>query len=244
MNHACVPPWHDENRNLPHPGLLTKGERIMFKWTTLLGTVLWCCLSLPALNAGTDVGCLPPPPPPVQDYLKKTVRVEIKGRLSHIVSDCRGPQDPKFPMPTIWFFDAWQMTMGGKTYTLEFGKRTEVTEQANKLVGKTVIVTGNLDGSTVHVTGLKTNDEYVKETTEVEVRGQLQFFYTLFPNIGTNRIEKDLAGVNIVVDGKTYKLDLTPELFKLAQTLDGKTVILTGILNKDTIAVKTLKVAE
>jgi hypothetical protein len=107
-----------------------------------------------------------------------------------------------------------------------------------------VIVTGTLDGSTVHVTGLKADDEYVKEATEVEVRGQLQLLYTLFPNIGTNRIEKDLAEVNIVVDGKTYKLDPMPELLKLAQTLDGKVVVLTGILNQDTIAVKTLKAAE
>jgi hypothetical protein len=216
----------------------------MFKWTTLLLTGLVCCLTLPALNAGTDLGCLPPPPLPVQDYLKKTTSVEIKGQLSHIVSDCRGPQDTKFPMPNIWFFNAWQMTVGGKTYTLTFGERKDVTELTNKLVGKTVIVSGTLDGSTVHVTGLKADDEYVKETIEVEVRGQLQFLYTLFPNIGTNRIEKDLAGVNIVVDGKTYKLDLMPELLKLAQTLDGKVVVLTGILNKDTIAVKTLKVAE
>jgi hypothetical protein len=227
----------------PHPGLLSKGERIMFKRTTLTLTALACCLTLPALNAGTDMGCLPPPPP-IQDYLKKTVRVDIKGQLVHLVSDCRGPQDPKFPMPNIWFFDAWQIPVGGKTYTLQFGERKDVAELANKFVGKTVIVSGTLDQTTVHVTSLKADDEYVKETTEVEARRQLQFLYTLFPNIGTNRIEKDLAGVNIVVDGKTYKHDLTPELLRLAQTPDGKVVVLSGILNKDTIAVKTLKAAK
>jgi hypothetical protein len=48
------------------------------------------------------------------DYLKKTISVEIKGQLSHIVSDCRGPQDPTYPMPTIWFFDAWQLAVGAR----------------------------------------------------------------------------------------------------------------------------------
>ena len=53
----------------------------MLKWTKLLWTGLAACfLTLPVVNAGTDMGCLPPPPPP-KDYLKKTVRVEIKGQL-------------------------------------------------------------------------------------------------------------------------------------------------------------------
>jgi hypothetical protein len=212
----------------------------MSRWTSSVLTGLACCLALPALAA---LGC-PPPPPLTQDYLKKTVRVEIQGKLTHVQSRLEGPRDPRFPMPDIAYIDFWQVSAGGKTYQLDFRGGKHFFDLANKLEGKTAIVTGTLDGALVRVTEMKADEDYVKETTEVEVRGHLQLIYTIFPNVGTNRVERDLAAVKIAVDGKTYKLNLTPDLSKLAETLDGKAVVLTGVLDKDAITVKTLKAAE
>ncbi len=107
------------------------------------------------------MGCLPPPL--TQDYLKKTVRVEIKGKLEHIRVPPAGERGRQFPMPNIGFLDYWQITVGGKTYTLDLGTNTDVekgpltrgfADDANKLAGKTVVVTGTLDGDTVQVGGL------------------------------------------------------------------------------------------
>jgi hypothetical protein len=215
-------------------------------------------LTLPALNAGTDMGCLPPPPPS-QDYLKKTVRAEIKGQLVQSPHENDG-SDRRYAQLDIAFINVWQIKASGKTYLLDFGPRIEYAkdrlrplialppwndlyDKAEKLVNKTVIVTGTLDGKLVHVTGLTADDEYVKETTEVEVRGQLQMLYTRFPNTLTNKIEIDLAQVNILVNGQTYHLEAAPGI-TFDESLADKTVVLTGVLSKNTITVKTLKVAE
>jgi hypothetical protein len=212
----------------------------MFKWTTLVYAGLACYLTLPALNAGFEIPC---PPPLTPDYVKKTVRVEIKGKLSHFSSDCRGPREFDYRMPNITFWDVWQVTVSGKTYTLRFDERKDVTELANKLVNKTVIVTGTLDETTVGVTGLTADEDYVKEKTEVEARGQLQVIRSRMPNLWDNTFDSVIVGLNFVVDGKTYNLELTPEQWKLVETLDGKAVILTGVLDKDSITVKTLRAA-
>src|SRR5437899_1315324 len=86
---------------------LTKGERVMSKWTSVVLAGLTCCLALPALTA---LSC-PPPPPLTQDYVKKTVRVEIKGKLSHVRRENDG-SDPR----DIAFIDYWRVSAGDKTY--------------------------------------------------------------------------------------------------------------------------------
>jgi hypothetical protein len=226
----------------------------MSKWTTLVWTGLACCLAVPALSLaggadGRDMGCLPPPL--VQDYVKKTVRVEIKGQLKHIV--IREPiewplerRDGKYPMPKIFFMDSWQVSAGDKTYTVDFGERKDVTDLANKLDGKTVIVNGTLDNGTVHVTGLKADEEYVKQTTEVELRGRLKGVRLKFRDIGFPEPNDvvDFLAWNVTVGDKTYSLNFaTPELEKLAEALDGQAILLTGELSNDTITVKTLTAA-
>jgi len=209
----------------------------MFKWTTVVLAGLACCLTLPALNADTDMGCLPPPL--TQDYVKKTVRVEIKGKLEHVriwlePDDVR---DPGFRTPTPAFLDYWEILVGGKSYMLKFPEQKYLTDLANKLAGKTAIVTGTLDGDTVRVGGLKADEDSVKQTTEVEVRGRLQVVL-LRCGPGTRAWE-------VVVDGKTYLLDMTDaQLRKTAETLDGKDVLISGVMNDDLITVKTLKAAE
>jgi hypothetical protein len=153
----------------------------MFKWTTVVLAGLACCLPLPALNAGTDMGCLPPPLTP--DYLKKAVRVEIRGKLEHMRMWLEGTRDPEFPIWNFGFHGSWQITVGGKTYTLDLGDNADVEkgpptrgflDEANKLDGKTVYVTGTLNGETIQVAGLKADEDYVKQTTEVELRGLLR----------------------------------------------------------------------
>jgi hypothetical protein len=211
----------------------------MFKGTTAVLAGLACCLTLPALSAGTDMGCVLPPL--TQDYLRKTVRVEIKGKLYHIRMWLEGPRDPKYPMPNVGLLDYWQITTGGKTFRLEFPERKLLTDEADRLAGKSVILAGTLAGDTIHVTGLKADEEYIKQTTEVEAHGQLSAvtLETIQPRI------PPIVAWNFVVNDKTYPLTFaTPELENLAKTLDGKTVVLTGTLDNDTITVQTLKAAQ
>jgi hypothetical protein len=242
----------------------------MRTWTTLVLTGLACCLTLPALAAvpnGDDPqvwGCLPPPL--TKDYVKKTVRVEIKGKLQRvrlpidvIPLDQLDPNPPRTgPLLPRWD-EVWQITVGDKTYILDLGDNSDVekgpitrgfTDLARKLAGKTVIITGMLNGDTVQVTGLKADEEYVKQTTEVEVRGQLQGirFEPVIYKTGGPMIDiyvpPHYVAWNLVVDGKTYSVSFpTPELARLAETLDGKAVVISGELKNDVITVKTLKAA-
>jgi hypothetical protein len=205
----------------------------MSKWTSVVLTALACCLSVPALSLETARGC-PPPPQLTQDYVKKTVRVEIQGKLSHLQM---AVTEPRFPKPPA-VYDFWQISAGGKTYRLDFGAGKDLLDLANKLESQTVIATGTLDGTVVHLTGLKADEGSVKETTEVEVRGRLQSLLT--------RCGPGSRAWQVVVDGKTYSLDFaTPELRKLAETLDGEAVVLSGTQNNDAvISVKTLTAAD
>jgi hypothetical protein len=211
---------------------LTKGERVMSKWTSVVLTGLACCLAPTALTA---LGC-PPPPPLTQDYLKKTVRVEIKGKLVHVHRE-NDRSHPRFAMLDIAFIDYWQVVVGDRAYELDFRGGKHFFDLANKLKGKTVMVTGTLDGGVVRLTEMKADEDHIQETTEVEVRGRLQSVLL--------RCGPGSKAWSIVVDGKTYSLDFaTPELRKLAETLDGKTAVITGDLKDDAVAVKTLKAAE
>jgi hypothetical protein len=199
----------------------------MSKWTSVVLTGLVCGLALPALTA---LGC-PPPPPLTQDYLKKTVRVEIKGKLSHVrrKNDGSDPRD-------IAFIDYWQVSAGGKAYQLDFRGGKHFFDLAGKLEGKPVIVTGTLDGALVRLTEMKADQDYVKETIEVEVRGRLQSVPL--------RCGPGSKAWSVVVDSKTYSLDFAaPELRKLADSLDGKTAIITGVFQDAVITVKTLNAA-
>ena len=117
--------------------------------------------------------------------------------------------------------------------------------RAEKLSGQRVIVTGILNGTTVQVTDLKGDNticcpgpEYVKETTEVEARGRMRTIGVKNINILDPTREDEIVAVEFVVDGKTYNLANTPELWY------GKDVVLTGVLNDKTITVNSLRVAK
>jgi hypothetical protein len=100
---------------------------------------------------------------------------------------------------------------------------------------------------TVQVTGLKADDEYVKETTQVEARGRLSAIYLrCLKPASPGQPGVLVPGIlwKFSVNGKTYTLSIaSPELERLARTLDGKVVLLSGELRKDTIVVKDLKAA-
>jgi hypothetical protein len=237
----------------------------MFKRTTLVLTGLAWCLTLPALAGGRDAdnpevyGCLPPPV--TKDYVKKTVRVEIKGKLQRVrlpihLEDAFAKAPPRLPIDppddTIWprphWYYVWQVSADDKTYQLDFGERKDFADLVNKLNGTTVIVAGTLEEGVVHMTSLKADEsDFVKQTVEVEVRGRLAAVRLGIIDIGFPHEPGDLGPVvawNLTVDGKTYALALSgTDLEQLAQMYDGQAVVITGTLDKDTITVKTLKAA-
>jgi hypothetical protein len=188
-------------------------------------------------------GCCPLTP----DYLKKTVRVEVLGKLTFI-SPFELPRDSQYPMPGV-FPGISQISANGKTYQLQFPRN--LIKQAEKLSGQRAIVSGILNGTTVQITDLKADDtiwlmrgpgpEYVKETTDVESRGQLQAIRLTIGDVFDDPGISVILGWNLIVDGKTYTLELTPEMCKLAVKLEGNEVILNGILDKNTITVNSLK---
>jgi hypothetical protein len=202
----------------------------------LVGTAL--CLALPALAApADDVSQWSCSPPLTNDSLKKTTRVEIKGRLWRIVAQLVRPlleRQPHRPVPPLV---DWQISAGDKTYSVDFASNRELEQLAEKLGNQTVILTGTREGDTVHVTELKAaHDDYVKETVEVEVHGRLQ-------SADVPREFPPYTNWTITVNGSLYGLDFSaaPGLEKLARVLDGTTVRISGTLQGNTVVVKDLK---
>ena len=191
-------------------------------------------------NGIAEGGCLPPP---LQDYMKKTIRVEIKGVLTYLPA-FELERDPRYPMPNL-FPGVSQISALGKTYQLDLGGFKEL---AGKHSGQYVIVSGILDGPIIRVTDLripmlKDAKEHVRETTEVEARGQLQSMNVKIANPDGTWGES-IVGYALVVDGKTYNLNLSRGQWKLAEALQGSTVSLTGFIINGAINVTSLKVAD
>jgi hypothetical protein len=203
----------------------------MFNWTSLVLAGLVCGLTVPAGEGPQALGCLPPPI--TQNYVKKMVRAEIKGKLKHVHGKNRD-DDPFYGRLDIAIIDYWRIDVGGKSYRLGFNGDEHLTDLAGKLEGQTVIVSGILDGNRLALTDMRADEGYVKETTEVTVRGELR---ALLVRCGPGSKLWD-----VVVDERTYTLDLaTPALKQQAEALDGKTVVLTGTLQGAAITVKTLE---
>jgi NAD-dependent DNA ligase len=188
--------------------------------------------------------------------VKKTILVEIKGKLERIeVPDRLGsPRDDDGLSLMVVFKEVWQITADGKTYELDFDSNKELREMAEKLNGKTVILTGRLEersrrvrvsagseGSktpvymhvpyhVVVVTGLKAAEgDYVKQMIQVEVRGKLSWYnpYLIL------EAKELLAKVwTVTANGTTYELDFGGNkcLAGMIQKLEGKTVLVTGTL--------------
>src|ERR1700722_12967601 len=98
-----------------------------------------------------------PPPPLAQDFIKKTVRVEIMGILTYRPgSGCYGP------MHIHWVRGISQISAIAKTYDLDLNGVKDLSLRASKLSGQRVVVTGILHGTTVQVTDLKADDAMYK----------------------------------------------------------------------------------
>jgi hypothetical protein len=221
-------------------------KRVLFTLTAL-------ALGLPALAADVrDFGCLPPPPPP-EGHVKKTVRVEIRGKLTQReeilwrkLIDER--DDIRLPMP---YFRVWEISVGGKTWTLDFGPSPELSLKAGLLEGQTVVLEGTVEGDAVRVTSLKEaqGDAFVKETVDVEIKGRLQgMWLELARTTDLRNPERHPPVViwTVTAEGQSFTLDFgtAADVRKLAETFDGRMVVLTGTLRDGNVIVKTLKVDE
>jgi hypothetical protein len=124
-------------------------------------TGLGLLITLPALAAERPkpaVDCRPVikcPAPLPQDYFKKTILVEIKGKLVEVwASDPwleyakRDPRPPRFPMPRPpirYKYKVWQITANGQTYHLDWNGNSQLAKLAEKLKGKSVRLIGRGD---------------------------------------------------------------------------------------------------
>jgi hypothetical protein len=174
--------------------------------------------------------------------------VEIMGRLHHVKGTL--PGNPSLP------FDYWGLLAGGKTYPLDFHDQ--------KLLG----LAEKLDGQTVEVIGIRTPSSQSIRVTGfryalVEIRGKLRKTsrpldcrdvitmtpeQPAFPPSRQPRWDpfRELTLVwTITTGGKTYDLDFgSNDLQKLAETLEGKPVVVTGTPRKYAIHVTGMKAEE
>lgn len=125
----------------------------------------------------------------------------------------------------------------GKAHALDFGSNPALREQARKLHGKRIALTGQIetrllpfgvDGAAprkvqyVLVTSITDMGESIEETTEIDLQGRLQTGYPL----GFDRT----LGTVVHVAGKTYVLDFSEAGKVDAAALNGKMVRLQGRL--------------
>jgi hypothetical protein len=201
----------------------------------LLGALFLALPTLASPSAPPGAPCLPPPK---GDSFTTTALVEIRGKLRHPIQ-FRAIYPPK---------DFVTISSGGQTYRLETGGFDAL---ALRLNGKTVIVKGRLEKrkepspvylptwpptlfSATHevvvVTSIEAVEEdYVRRTEAVEVRGQL-----LTPRGAPESMAHKGVSHLISVNGTAYWLVLggNNALHSRAKQLSGKTVVLTGTLEQ------------
>jgi hypothetical protein len=154
--------------------------------------------------------------------LKRTVRVEMKGRflfradgLDILLPDSR-------------------LTVDGKTYVVDFGVNHDLWHIATALDGHRAIVSGTLEGDMVHATAIKGDPDYVHEKVTVEVRGELVW------NRGLRCLAPEFS---LVVGEDGFGLNFaSDDLRKLARELRGQIVIVTGTLSENTPSGKLITV--
>jgi hypothetical protein len=194
----------------------------------MLSLVLAGALGLVPGAGACDVGIIPKAPVPSQvkgpaELLKKTVRVEIEGKLVILYPACDGEA-------------IIQIQAMGKTYWLTFASK-ELREKALTLDPAGWRVTGILEKETVHVESMAAGGgDSVKETVRVEMKGKLTVRWVRCP--GSPFLE-------VSVEGQPYSLQFTDStLRKLAEKLDGQVVRVKGTLTEQTVHVENLQVAE
>jgi hypothetical protein len=161
------------------------------------------------------------------------IKVEIKGKLSTVLRPLPGrrfpyDRDDRFPMPTVRFIEVWTITAGGKTYDLTFGS-DDLRKLAEKVKGKTVVVTGTPENYTILVTSMKADlKEGPSEYTKVEIKGQVQRRKVTGHPFGGNSYECWAVTLN----GQRYELDFggLKDVAEMATNLQGKVVVISGVL--------------
>jgi hypothetical protein len=202
------------------------------------------------------------------EHVKKTVTVEVKGRLTAIYPSALEvplqPPEAKVPrdFPPYNPIPSWQIAVGDKTYALDLAPHAGaegLLDRANELVGRTVILTGELENdTTIRVSGLQADDEHFKVTeTRAEVKGKLQYVIT---HVVTGKVimvcdalpqtesfnRTWVVNYGFVVDGQTYILDLHGDksLGAHAHRALGLTVTASGVLNGDRLKVDSMSCDE
>jgi hypothetical protein len=194
----------------------------------MLFLVVASVLGLVPVAGACNVGIIPKSPVTSQvkepaELLKKTVRVEIEGKLVILYPACDGEA-------------ITQIQAAGKTYWLTFASKG-LRERALTLQPAGWRVTGTLEKETVHVESMTASGgDSVKETVRVEMKGKLSVRWVRCP--GSPFME-------ITVEGQPYSLQFADsKLRKVAEMFDGQVVRVNGTLTEQTVQVEDLQVAE
>jgi hypothetical protein len=167
--------------------------------------------------------------------VKTTVQVEIKGKLIRGMFEYVGGVNGPYKVYE------WSIRAGKETYHLDLDRHLQVF--VNQLDGQTVLVTGTLTGARIKVASLKADKDGVQKTTVVEVRGKL--CQQLVRDNWVHPKGYDVARLSMAwvvrAEGKTYVLDFSKGPPPSIARLNGQTVVVSGTLNGDRIAVTDLK---
>jgi hypothetical protein len=123
------------------------------------------------------------------------------------------------------------VTVNGTTYELTFPADADEA-RAKKLEGQAVLVKGTLSDRFVTVSSLEALPfDSFQLTQSVKIKGKL---HARKEQTGHGGVENGPPGFvtvwEIVIDGQHYQLDLgnDPQFLKMAETFNGKTVVVTG----------------
>jgi hypothetical protein len=182
------------------------------------------------------------------DYFQKTIHVKIKGKLYAVDVDLRleyAMKSKDIARQRPWLCRQWYITANGQTYQLNFGAGQKLLTRAEKLNGKTVVLTGCLQQDLpilrpeprakvfeIHrpwlhqpVVVVRSMDaaatESVKETVTLIIQGKLRMNGHLgYPQQPVSLIE---------ANGQTFVLEFgNKTLAERGKKLDGKIVALQG----------------
>jgi hypothetical protein len=201
---------------------------------------LLACLGLPAFAPAAEAA----------DVAKKTIPVELKGKLQRL--DVRLEPADRNPFSVVW-----QLLVDGQAYDLDFDNKHDLWVLAEKNVGQTVRVKGTWDGAALHVASMTADPEYVKKTVKVEVKGRLGM---VCPPIYETPVRPVAYETPVRPAAEREPYDFLPPAWQLyvndtayalvfddnslaarANELVGRTVTVTGVQADDGIQVATLK---
>jgi hypothetical protein len=186
------------------------------------------------------------------EFVKETINVEVRGRLEsirnwvHLLAEFREPALPRPPRDRYPIIIGWQISLGEKSYRLDFGNRAELLNLAHQLDHKGVIVTGTRVGEVIHVTALKADEGTYQETVTVEIQGVLTNTTRFVEWLHAKRnpmLDKDIFSMwYVTVNEKSYQLDFSikPMPFARLTELQDRTVVVTGTLKDGVVTVTSL----